>query len=75
MQQLSAFLAHHVLMCISCLQDEQGNSRGFGFVNFEDSDGAHAAVSALNGKDFDGKELYCGRAQKKSEREAELKAK
>ncbi len=72
---VSSIPVHHVLMCKLCLQDEEGKSRGFGFVNFEDSDGAHAAVSALNGKDFSGKELFCGRAQKKSEREAELKAK
>jgi len=30
-------------------------------------------VSALNGKEMEDKELYVGRAQKKSEREAALK--
>ena len=30
-------------------------------------------MSALNGKEMDDKELYVGRAQKKSEREAALK--
>lgn len=55
-------------------------NRGFGFVNFEDSDGAHKAVENLNGKVFptaDGSdlELYVGRAQKRSERERELRNK
>lgn len=54
--------------------------KGFGFVNFEASDGAHAAVENLNGKVFqngDGSdiELYVGRAQKRSERERELRNK
>ena len=33
------------------------------------------AVTALNGSDVSGKQLYCGRAQKKAERQAELKEK
>lgn len=69
------------MACIKCcadnrlafLQDDDNTSRGFGFVNFEDADGAQAAVSALNGKEMEDKELYVGRAQKKSEREAALK--
>lgn len=56
--------------------DENGRSRGFGFVNFEKPDAAHDAVEALSGKELaEGKELYLGRAQKKSEREASLKHK
>jgi len=53
----------------------EGQSRGFGFVNFEKPEEAKAAVEALNGKDIEGKALYAGRAQKKGEREAELRAK
>ena len=33
------------------------------------------AVEELNGKDINGRELYVGRAQKKAERQAELKDK
>ena len=67
-------LSAQVTSCM-IMKDDEGKSRGFGFVNFDDADAAHQAVEALNGKDIDGKELYAGRAQKKSEREAELKQK
>lgn len=55
------------------MQNDDETSRGFGFINFENPDSAQAAVSALNGKEMEDKELYVGRAQKKSEREAALK--
>ncbi|GFT95244.1 polyadenylate-binding protein 1 [Nephila pilipes] len=55
------------------MTDEMGKSKGFGFVSFEDPENAEKAVEDLNGKDFNGKTLYVGRAQKKSERAAELK--
>jgi len=57
------------------MQDSDGKSRCFGFVNFENADAAAQAVQELNGKIFNDKELYVGRAQKKSEREMELKEK
>ncbi|TVU15322.1 hypothetical protein EJB05_38838 [Eragrostis curvula] len=50
-----------------------GKSRCFGFINFENPDDAARAVQELNGKKVNDKELYVGRAQKKSERETELK--
>lgn len=54
-------------------RDEAGKSRGFGFVNFTGHESASAAVDELNDKDFHGKALYVGRAQKKHEREEELR--
>ncbi|KAI1615086.1 nucleolin [Exophiala viscosa] len=54
-------------------RDETGKSRGFGFVNFHDHEVASKAVDELNDKDFHGKNLYVGRAQKKHEREEELR--
>ncbi|KAK9696236.1 Protein phosphatase PP2A regulatory subunit B, partial [Basidiobolus ranarum] len=53
--------------------DENGNPTGFGFVNFEEHEAALAAVEALNDTDVKGKKLFVGRAQKKAEREEELK--
>ncbi|KAJ8561366.1 hypothetical protein K7X08_027556 [Anisodus acutangulus] len=57
------------------MRDADGKSKGFGFVNFENADDAAKAVESLNGKKFDEKEWYVGKAQKKSEREQELKSK
>ncbi|XVE55854.1 hypothetical protein DITRI_Ditri03aG0190900 [Diplodiscus trichospermus] len=56
------------------MRDADGKSKCFGFVNFENADDAAKAVEALNGKKFEEKEWYVGKAQKKSEREQELKA-
>ena len=55
------------------MRDGDGKSKCFGFVNFERAEDAARAVEALNGKKFDDKEWYVGKAQKKSERENELK--
>lgn len=58
------------------MSKDDGKSRGFGFVAFESAEAAEAAVDELNGKDLgDGKTLYVGRAQKKAERQMELKRK
>lgn len=57
------------------MRDSEGKSRCFGFVNFENADDAAKAVEFLNGKKVEDKEWYVGKAQKKSERESELKGK
>ncbi|KAL3156561.1 hypothetical protein ABBQ38_000851 [Trebouxia sp. C0009 RCD-2024] len=67
------FSEHGSVTSAIVMKNDDDTSRGFGFVNFEDADSAQAAVSALNGKEMEDKELYVGRAQKKSEREAALK--
>ncbi|GFH22509.1 polyadenylate-binding protein, partial [Haematococcus lacustris] len=56
------------------MKDDKGNSKGFGFVNYKETEAAAKAVEALQGKEFKGKNLYAGRAQKKTERSAVLKA-
>ncbi|RWW12297.1 hypothetical protein GW17_00024043 [Ensete ventricosum] len=55
------------------MKKDDGKSRCFGFVNFENPDDAAQAVQELNGQEFGGEEWYVGRALKKSEREQELK--
>ncbi|KAI3991138.1 hypothetical protein MKX01_022359 [Papaver californicum] len=55
------------------MRDGDGKSKCFGFVNFENPEDAANAVEALNGWKADDKEWYVGKAQKKSEREVELK--
>ncbi|KAF2724809.1 polyadenylate binding protein [Polychaeton citri CBS 116435] len=57
----------------SLAHDQEGKSRGFGFVNFVRHEDAAQAVDELNDSDFRGNKLYVGRAQKKHEREEELK--
>ena len=53
--------------------NETGKSRGFGFVNYTTHESASKAVDELHGRDLHGQELYVGRAQKKHEREEELR--
>lgn len=60
----SASLAH---------DNETGKTRGFGFVNYIRHEDAYKAVEELNDSDFKGQKLYVGRAQKKHEREEELR--
>uniref|UniRef100_M8ARJ2 Polyadenylate-binding protein 5 n=1 Tax=Aegilops tauschii TaxID=37682 RepID=M8ARJ2_AEGTA len=55
------------------MRDNDGISKCFGFVNYGESECAAEAVKSLNGKMIKDTILYVGRAQKKSEREAELK--
>ncbi|KAI4346557.1 hypothetical protein L6164_007445 [Bauhinia variegata] len=58
------------------MKDGNGKSRCFGFVNFQSPDSAASAVEKVNGTTVnDDKILYVGRAQRKVERESELKAK
>ncbi|KAI9208688.1 polyadenylate binding protein [Polychytrium aggregatum] len=54
-------------------RDESGKGKGFGFVNFEGHEAARLAVEEMHEKEVAGKQLYVARAQKKAEREEELR--
>ena len=56
--------------------DDEGRACNFGFVSFDSHESAVRAVEDLNGKMMpNGKQLYCDRAQKKSEYLAYLRCK
>ena len=55
--------------------DEDSKNKGFGFVSFEDPEAAEQACEELNGTEVGGKTIFVGRAQKKAERQMELKKK
>ncbi|MFB5652342.1 RNA recognition motif domain-containing protein [Leptospira wolffii] len=48
------------------LDRETGRSRGFGFVTFADPQSAETALSDLNGKDLDGRNIVVSVAEDKS---------
>ena len=53
--------------------NESDKHRGFGFVNYINHEDANKAVEALHETELKGQKLYVGRAQKKHEREEELR--
>ncbi|XP_033875266.1 embryonic polyadenylate-binding protein A-like isoform X2 [Acipenser ruthenus] len=62
-------------LSVRVMVDEMGRSRGFGFVNYENHEEAQKAVEGMNGKELNGRIIYVGRAQKRLERQGELKRK
>lgn len=61
------------MLSVKVMRDDSGHSQGFGFVNFEKHEEAQKAVMDMNGKEVSGQLLYVGRAQKRVERQNELK--
>ncbi|XP_063483861.1 polyadenylate-binding protein 4 isoform X12 [Symphalangus syndactylus] len=62
-------------LSVKVMRDPSGKSKGFGFVSYEKHEDANKAVEEMNGKEISGKIIFVGRAQKKVERQAELKRK
>ncbi|XP_052645015.1 polyadenylate-binding protein 1-like isoform X1 [Harpia harpyja] len=62
-------------LSVKVMMDNTGRSKGFGFVNFEKHEEAQKAVADMNGKEINGRVVYVGRAQKRLERQSELKRK
>uniref|UniRef100_A0A3Q4H7R2 Polyadenylate-binding protein n=1 Tax=Neolamprologus brichardi TaxID=32507 RepID=A0A3Q4H7R2_NEOBR len=74
-EKLRELFSKYGKLAIRVMTDENGKSRGFGFVSFERHEDAQKAVDEMNGKEMNGKLMYVGRAQKKVERQTELKRK
>lgn len=62
------------ILSLKVVINDQGRSKGFGFVSFETPEEAQACVDKLNGKDWNGQKLYAARAQKRAERQMDLKS-
>jgi len=57
------------------MKDEQGGNKGFAFINYAQPEHAEKAVDEMNNQDVGGKTLFVGRAQKRQERDVELRQK
>merc|ERR1719402_1943050 len=57
------------------MKNDDGDSKGFGFVAFENHELADKAVDEFNGKEIEGRKLVVCRVLKKQERAMELKSK
>lgn len=49
------------------IERDSGRSKGFGFVEMASSSEANAAISAMNGKDIDGRNLTVNEARPRGE--------
>ncbi|CAF0777543.1 unnamed protein product [Adineta steineri] len=69
------FGKHGKILSFKIENDENGQSKGFGFCSYENPEEAEDAVTNLNGFTVGDKQLYVGRFQKKNERLGEIKRK
>ncbi len=64
-----AFAAHGSVDSVRVITDrDTGNSRGFGFVEMNDSQAGQTAMMALNGQELDGRTLTVNEARPRSPR-------
>ncbi|CAI9114238.1 OLC1v1014910C1 [Oldenlandia corymbosa var. corymbosa] len=63
------FSEHGTVSNLVIMKDNEGKSKGFGFVSFSSHEEAKSAVDCLNGTPLGSKTLFVGKAQKKAERE------
>jgi cold-inducible RNA-binding protein len=63
------FAAHGTVVEVDMIMDRMtGRPRGFAFVTMETKEAAEAAVTALNGKSYDGRALTVNEARPREER-------
>ena len=61
------FATHGEVVKAQVITDrDTGRSRGFGFVEMADADEARAAMTELNGKNVDGRDLTVNEAKERS---------
>jgi len=62
------FEAHGAVATATVVADKfTGRSRGFGFVEMDSADEGRSAITALDGKELDGRELRVSEARPKRE--------
>ncbi|VDM52094.1 unnamed protein product [Angiostrongylus costaricensis] len=61
----------NILSCKVAVDDE-GNSKGYGFVHFETDEAAQNAINKVNGMLLAGKKVYVGKFQPRSQRMREM---
>uniref|UniRef100_A0A7S0LBS7 Polyadenylate-binding protein n=1 Tax=Coccolithus braarudii TaxID=221442 RepID=A0A7S0LBS7_9EUKA len=75
-EQLKEFFAQcGTIKSAIVMKSADGKPRGFGFVNYAEHTEAERAIEELHNKEVNGKVVHVGRAQKKRERERELREK
>jgi RNA recognition motif-containing protein len=63
------FTAHGEVVSLNIIIDRySGRSKGFGFVEMGSDEAAQAAITALNGQDFEGRQLRVSEAYSKPRR-------
>jgi cold-inducible RNA-binding protein len=63
------FAAHGTVESANVIMDrDSGRSKGFGFVEMGTEQQARAAIAALHGKDFEGRDLTVNEARPREER-------
>lgn len=63
------FAAHGEVRSAQIIMDrDTGRSKGFGFVEMGDAQSATSAINALNGQEFDGRQLTVNEARAKEDR-------
>jgi RNA recognition motif-containing protein len=63
------FAPHGMVQSAQVIMDrDTGRSKGFGFVEMDKNEEAQAAISALNGKDVNGRALTVNEARPREER-------
>ena len=66
------FAAFGNILSCKVVLDEHGNSKGFGFVHFDTSEAADAAIAAVNGMLLNDKVVFVGHHVPKRERQAKV---